>query len=73
MNKKTSLSDVGETLDKLVAGSKSNMWKHYDFVEDYDKKPAAAEKEYKNLDYDWSQKLLWAEDPKTPLFIDDPK
>lgn len=37
MNKKTTLVDIGETLDKLVYESKAASWKHYDVVEDWNK------------------------------------
>lgn len=72
MNKKASLADIGETLDKLVANSKANMWKHYDMQEDWNKKPYKSNDKYTSKDFDWSGKLLKYMDPKTPLFIDDP-
>jgi hypothetical protein len=33
MNKRTTLADIGESLDKLVTDSKAASWKHYDLRE----------------------------------------
>jgi len=35
MNKKTSLEDIGETLDELVLDSKAKNWKYYEINEHY--------------------------------------
>ena len=70
-NKRTTLADIGETLDKLVIDSKAAMWKYYHLGTDHDKQPARASKDYSSVDFKWSGKLLRTMDPKTPLWIDD--
>ncbi len=37
MNKRVTLDDIGETLDKLVIESKAANWKHYDAREHWNK------------------------------------
>lgn len=72
VNKRTTLADIGETLDKLVIDSKAAQWKHYDLSTDHDKQPGRASKDYTSEDFKWSGKLLRQLDPQTPLWIDDP-
>ena len=36
MNKRSTLADIGETLDRLVANSKAASWRHYDLREHHD-------------------------------------
>jgi len=71
-NKRTTLEDLGETLDKLVIDSKAKNWKHYKPHEHATLQPERPGKDYTSEDFQWSGKLLRALDPKTPLFIDDP-
>ena len=73
MNKRTTLADIGERLDKMVIDSKAANWKHYDIREHWNAKPERPLKDYSSEDFKWSGKLLRMMDPKTPLFIDDPK
>lgn len=73
MNKRTTLADIGETLDKLVIDSKAANWKHYKLNEHWNTQPERASKDYSSEDFKWSGKLLRMMDPKHPLFIDDPK
>lgn len=48
VHKRTSLADIGETLDKLVLDSKARSWKYYDLKEDHDKYPKRASNDYTN-------------------------
>lgn len=73
MNKKTSLEDIGETLDKLVIESKAANWQYYDITSDWMKQPERPSQDFSSADFSWSSKLLKDMDPKTPLFIEDPK
>ena len=72
VNRRTTLVDIGETLDKLIIDSKAAQWKHYSIVEDHDKQPGRASKNYTSDDFKWSGKLLRQLDPTTPLWVDDP-
>ena len=73
MNKRTTLQDIGESLDKMVIDSKAANWKHYSLAEHWNTQPERASKDYSSEDFKWSGKLLRMMDPKHPLFIDDPK
>lgn len=73
MNKRTTLLDIGEKLDKLVVDSKAANWKHYDLAENWNDEPERASRDYHSTDFKWSGKILRMMDPKAPLFIDDPK
>lgn len=72
MNKRTSLADIGETLDQLHYGSKATNWKHYDLHEHHDVEPKEPFKKHTSDDFKWSGRLLKSLDPLNPLFIDDP-
>lgn len=71
-NKRTTLEDLGETLDKLVIDSKAKNWKYYKPHEHATLQPERPGKDFTSEDFQWSGKLLKSLDPKTPLFIDDP-
>ena len=73
MNKRTTLADIGESLDKLVYNSKVANWEHYKLSEHWNVEPERPKRDYHSDDFKWSGKLLRMMDPKTPLFIDDPK
>jgi hypothetical protein len=45
------LLDVGEILDKMTLKSKTDNRNYFDFVEDYNKKPQRAGREYKSTDF----------------------
>lgn len=72
MNKKTSLADIGETLDSLHYESKALNWKHYKLNEHHNQLPKEPFKKYNAEQFKWSGRLLHDQDPLTPLFIDDP-
>lgn len=46
MNKRTTLKDIGETLDKLIYDSKAATWSQYDVTKDWNKKPERSERDY---------------------------
>ena len=73
MNRKTSLQDIGETLDELVLDDKADNWRHYNLAEHHDAHAERATRDYSSKDFMWSGRLLKQLDPKTPLFLDDPK
>ena len=73
MNKRTTLADIGESLDKLVTESKAANWKHYNLAEHWNSEPERPKRDYHSDDFKWSGKILRMMDPKHPLFIDDPK
>ena len=64
MNKRTTLLDIGETLDKLVVDSKAANWKHYDLAENWNDEPDRPNKDYHSTDFKWSGKILRMMDPK---------
>ena len=72
MNKRTTLADIGETLDKMHYSSKANNYKHYNLREHHNVQPDEAAKMHSSEDYKWSGRILKSHDPNTPLFIDDP-
>lgn len=71
-NKRVTLEDIGETLDKLIYESKAEHATTYDLVEDYNSYPRHAKKEYTSDQFNWTKKLLSSMDPKSPAFFDDP-
>ena len=72
VQKRTSLLDIGETLDNLVYESKAANWRTYSLEEHYDTQPEKANKDFKSSDFFWSAKIFRKLDPKQPKFIDDP-
>lgn len=71
VNKRTTLEDIGETLDRLTYASKAQDYKYYSLADDHDKYPDRASKEFSSEDFKWSAKLLRSVDPKTPMWLDD--
>lgn len=72
VNRRVTLEDIGETLDKLTHESKGENAEHYDLLRHHNQSSRAAARDYSSADFNWSQKLLKATDPKTPLWLDDP-
>lgn len=72
VNRRVTLADIGETLDKLVYDSKGEYAKYYDLAKHHSQKPRAPAQDYTSEDFKWSGKLLKALEPKTPLWLDDP-
>ena len=70
--KRTTLEDIGETLDRLTYASKADDYKYYSLAEDHDRYPEKASKDFSSEDFQWSAKLLRSIDPKTPMWLDDP-
>lgn len=58
MNKKPSLADIGETLDKLHYESKAFNWKHYKLNEHHNVLPKEPFKKYNAEWFKWSGRLL---------------
>ena len=73
VNRRVTLDDIGETLDKLIYESKGENAEHYDLLRHHNQQSRAAAKDYTSDDFKWSEKLLKAMDPKTPLWIDNPE
>lgn len=72
VNRRVTLDDIGETLDKLIYESKGENAEHYDLLRHHNQQSRAAAKDYTSDDFKWSEKLLKTMDPKTPLWIDNP-
>lgn len=72
MNKRTSLADIGETLDQIHYESKADNFKHYNLSDHYNVEPQEPFKKHTSEDFKWSNRLLKSMDVKEPLFIDDP-
>mmetsp|Transcript_42729 Transcript_42729/g.65610 ORF Transcript_42729/g.65610 Transcript_42729/m.65610 type:complete len:433 (+) Transcript_42729:720-2018(+) len=70
MNKRSSLADIGEHLDKLVIDEKARNLEHYDLSQ-RDEVPYYAKQDLSADDFKWSGKLNKIMDPKTPLFLED--
>ena len=70
VNKRTTLEDIGETLDKLTIAAKAYNYKYYDVAEHHDKQPKRAEKDFTSDD--WAADLLGCLDKKSAALLDDP-
>lgn len=58
MNKRSTLADIGEELDKLVIDSKAANWEHYNITEHWNAQPERPKQDYTSEDFKWSGKLL---------------
>ena len=72
VNRRVSLDDIGETLDKLIYESKGENAQYYDLLRHHNQESRAAARDYTSEDFNWSAKLLKSMDPKTPLWLDNP-
>jgi small subunit ribosomal protein S9 len=72
MNKKTSLKDIGETLDDLVLDNKAKNWKYYNVTKNHKDGSKRAEQDFTSEDFSWSGRVMKMTDPKAPLFYEDP-
>lgn len=72
VNKRVTLEDVGETLDKMALDSKAAYAQTYQLEEHHSQQPRAATKAYSSADFTWAGRLLKHVDAKTPLFLEDP-
>jgi len=72
VNKRVSLKDIGETLDKLIYENKAENIQHYKLNEHYNLHSKRATKDFSSEDFKWSGRLFKTIDPKYPIFIDDP-
>lgn len=70
MNKKTTLKDIGEALDKFILDDRGASLHWMDLTKD--ERVKTAEKDLTNLDLQWSGKIFRDTDPMKPLLLDDP-
>lgn len=72
MNKRTTLQDISESLDQMVINDKGRLNKYYKLNEHHNVKAKRAGKDFTSDDFKWSGRILKNQDPKTPLFFEDP-
>ncbi len=72
MNKRSSLADIGEHLDKLVVDEKARNLDHYSLSQRNDQ-PYYSKQDLSSEDFKWSGKINKLIDPKTPPWINDPE
>lgn len=72
INRRTTLEDIGETLDQLVLDSKAKNYKYYNLAQDHDAQPESKSKSFGHDDFQWSSRILKQHDVKTPKWFDDP-
>lgn len=68
-NKKTTLKDIGEMLDKFVLDEKAEGLRYMDFTKDEQVKSAA--KDTSNFEMSWTGRIFKDTDPLKPLLMDD--
>lgn len=69
MNRKTSISEIGEILDKFVLDEKAEGFKFYDPVKALDDKPKMLSQDVSNFDLTWSGRYLNSLDPLVPCIL----
>ena len=63
LNRRTTLQDIGETLDDLVLDTKAKHWEKYNAREHHDAFPKRATQDYTSEDFKWSGRILSLVDP----------
>lgn len=72
-NKKTTLKDIGEALDKFLLDERAESLRYTDETKNgQDLSIPSATKDMKNLDFTWSGRLFKDMDPLKPLLMDEP-
>lgn len=71
MNKKTTLKDIGEALDRFIVDEHGASLQYLDLAKEKEH-VKTAEKDLTNLDLQWSGKVFRDIDPMKPLLMDDP-
>ena len=70
MNKKTTLKDIGEQLDKFVLDERARGADYIDLTKDESKIPSAM-KDSSNFELSWTGRIFKDVDPLKPLMLDD--
>lgn len=70
MNKKTTLKDIGEQLDKFLLDERARGADYIDLTKDESKIPSAM-KDSSNFELSWTGRIFKDVDPLKPLMLDD--
>jgi small subunit ribosomal protein S9 len=71
VTKRSSLADIGETLDKLTVASKAANYQYYKASEHHDAYPQRASRDF--VSTEWSAKLCRSTDPYSPSWLENPE
>lgn len=71
INKKTTLKDIGEALDKFLVDEKAKGLGYHDLTKDDEPVPSAS-KDTTSFELSWTGRIFKDMDPLKPLLMDDP-